>query len=93
MAVFADPTGPTHAARQLADGRWSSKLGRREDIEHVLDALAGVDGDEYGQVVQVLKRATGRLVTATSLSVPIADGADRESMAEGLDKIGADVSR
>lgn len=56
VAVFANATGPTHAAKQLADGRWSSKLGRFEDIEHELDALAGDDCEEYGRIVQVLKR-------------------------------------
>jgi hypothetical protein len=54
VAVFADPDGcPTHAARQLSDGRWTSKLGRREDIEHGLRDLEGV---EYGAVVLFLKR-------------------------------------
>ena len=39
VAVFADETGPTHAARQLADGMWTSRLGRSEDTEHVLEAM------------------------------------------------------
>ena len=31
-----------HVARQLADGRWASKIGNWEDIEHTtLDAIAG----------------------------------------------------
>jgi hypothetical protein len=59
VAVFADATGPTHAAKQLSNGNWSSKLGALEDIEHVLEALVGDDCDEYGQVVQILKRPTG----------------------------------
>jgi hypothetical protein len=54
VAIFADGLGkPTHAARQLANGRWTSKLGKAEDIEHDLHAL---DGDIYGTVVLVLKR-------------------------------------
>lgn len=54
VAFFARRDGlPTHAARQLADGRWSSKLGVREDIEHDLQALEGV---VYGWVAQILKR-------------------------------------
>ena len=54
VAIFADDGGkPTHAARQLANGRWTSKLGRAEDIEHELHAL---EGDLYGTVVLVLKR-------------------------------------
>ena len=35
VALFADEAGkPTHAARQLPDGCWTSKLGELEDIEH-----------------------------------------------------------
>jgi hypothetical protein len=46
---------PTHAARQLPNGRWSSKLGKLEDIEHALDDICG---SAYGSVVPVLKRRT-----------------------------------
>jgi len=54
VALFADPDGiPTDAARQLASGRWSSKLGEAEDIEHELHALAG---EVYGAVALILKR-------------------------------------
>ena len=47
---------PTHAARQMPSGRWTSKLGFREDIEHDLHA---VSGDLYGTVVLLLKRPRG----------------------------------
>jgi hypothetical protein len=54
VALFVATTGcPTHAARQLASGRWTSKLGKAEDIEHDLRAL---EGEVYGSVVLVLKR-------------------------------------
>jgi hypothetical protein len=54
IALYATGDGvPRHAARQLADGRWSSKLGRKEDIEHGLHDL---EGEEYGAVVQIMKR-------------------------------------
>jgi hypothetical protein len=60
VALFADALGlPTHAARQLPNGRWTSKLRKAEDIEHDLRAL---EGDLYGTVRLVLKRplpATG----------------------------------
>ncbi|MHB1559374.1 MAG: DUF7689 domain-containing protein [Isosphaeraceae bacterium] len=56
VAVFANEGGPTHAARQLSGGTWSSKLGVFEDIEHQLEALAGNEGEEYGSVVQILRR-------------------------------------
>ena len=55
IALFADEQGtPTHVARQLPSGRWTSKLGKLEDIEHDLNDLVG---STYGSVVQVLKRA------------------------------------
>lgn len=43
-----------HASRQLADGRWASKLGRFIDIEHLFaDSLSG---PKYGQVVVYMSR-------------------------------------
>lgn len=54
IAVFGDDQGYTHAAKQLPDGRWSSKLGKLQDIEHrTLDNLCG---KEYGTVVQVMAK-------------------------------------
>lgn len=53
IALFADNDGPQHAARQLSNGRWTSKLGELADIEHPLHALEGAD---YGKVVVVLSR-------------------------------------
>ena len=58
VALFADSTGrPTHAARQLPNGRWTSKLGMSEDIEHELRAL---EGQIYGTVAAVLARPVVR---------------------------------
>jgi hypothetical protein len=46
---------PTHAAKQLPDGRWKSKLGDFEDIEH--NTVKAVEDDYcYGTVVQYMKR-------------------------------------
>jgi hypothetical protein len=54
IALFATADGaPTHAARQLLNGRWTSKLGKGEDIEHALHEL---EGDIYGGVIRMLKR-------------------------------------
>jgi hypothetical protein len=54
IALFADVEGrPTHAARQLPSGLWSSKLGKAEDIEHSLHDL---EGTLYGSVVLIMKR-------------------------------------
>lgn len=58
IALFADANGaPTHAARQLPNGRWTSKIGKLEDIEH---ALHDLEGQEYGQVVQIVKRTVNQ---------------------------------
>ena len=54
LAIFAKASGePTHAARQLSNGRWTSKLGREEDIEH---DLADLEGELYGHVTCFLMR-------------------------------------
>jgi hypothetical protein len=53
VALYALEGTPTHAARQLPGGRWTSKLGPAEDIKHELHALAG---PLYGAVVRVLRR-------------------------------------
>lgn len=53
VAIFKTADGPQHAARQLANGRWTSKLGELADIEHELRDLEGI---EYGNVVAVLRR-------------------------------------
>ena len=55
IAVYVDEAGkPTHAARQLESGWWTSKLGRLEDIEHA--TLAALEGSAYGRVGLVLRR-------------------------------------
>ncbi len=59
IAIFADALGsPLHVARQLPSGRWTSKLGALEDIEHDLRDL---EGEHYGQVALVMKRPIARL--------------------------------
>ena len=54
IALYALNEEPTHAARQIPDGSWTSKLGRLQDISHTIDAL---NGPEYGSVALFLKRA------------------------------------
>ncbi|MCH6567821.1 MAG: hypothetical protein IH801_05570 [Nitrospinae bacterium] len=53
IALYALRGGATHAARQLTNGRWTSKVGQNIDIEHT---LAGLKGPYYGEVVRILKR-------------------------------------
>lgn len=45
---------PTHAARQLDNGRWSSKLGPSHDVEH--DSLELLTGKDYGLVGLIMRR-------------------------------------
>jgi len=56
LALYAKATTPTHAARQLDDGQWTSKVGRWEDITHTLSALTGDGKEEYGAIVKYMKR-------------------------------------
>lgn len=45
---------PKHVARQLVDGRWTSKLGDEEDISHLRPQ--DLAGSIYGNPVAVLRR-------------------------------------
>lgn len=54
VALYAKSSSVTHAARQLRDGRWTSKLGVFEDIEH--DDLSVLEGALYGTVRLFLRR-------------------------------------
>lgn len=56
VAIYADGDTPLHAARQLRSGLWTSKLGKREDIEHELE---GLEGEMFGRVVAILSRPFG----------------------------------
>jgi hypothetical protein len=56
IALYADSDGmPTHAARQLRSGQWTSKLGSFEDIKH--PTLECLNGDLYGKPVLYMVRA------------------------------------
>jgi len=54
VALYGSGAFYTHAARQLASGRWTSKLGRDVDIEH--GSPDDVAGGIYGEVVQIMYR-------------------------------------
>ncbi len=53
VAFYALGGHPKHAARQLPDGQWSSKLGKYIDITHTLH---GLEGPLYGDVAGFMKR-------------------------------------
>jgi hypothetical protein len=55
VAIYTDSQGvPTHGARQLPNGRWTSKLGELQDIEHT--SPHDLEGDVYGMVGAILSR-------------------------------------
>lgn len=55
VIIYATDAGkPTHAARQLSDGTWASKLGPQWDIVH--EDPEGVAGRHYGSAKVVLRR-------------------------------------
>lgn len=58
IAIFTKDAVPSHAAKQLETGAWTSKLGQSFDIQH--NSLLGVAGDEYGRVAQIMKRPKKR---------------------------------
>jgi hypothetical protein len=59
IALYADDQGwPTHVARQMPSGAWTSKRGALEDIEHA--TLESLEGDRYGRVVRILWRSVAR---------------------------------
>ena len=58
IALYVDDDGaPSHAARQLPDGQWESKMGTWEDIRHRTPAC--LEGGGYGVVKMYLGRSGG----------------------------------
>lgn len=55
VAIYVKPDGePRHMARQLNNGKWTSKLGGYKDIVH--ENLEGLEGNIYGSLTKILKR-------------------------------------
>jgi hypothetical protein len=55
VVLYSDSSGEwQHAARQLPDGKWTSKMGRGEDIAHTTPN--GVADSIYGQPQYFMKR-------------------------------------
>lgn len=54
IALYAKGGVPQHAARQLDDGTWTSKLGPQDDITH--SSLESIEGDEYGSPAVFMHR-------------------------------------
>lgn len=59
LAVFTRPDGePTHVARQLPDGGWTSKLGKLEDVRH--QGVEDVSCPDYGTPTHFLRRRVAK---------------------------------
>lgn len=54
IALFEVDRTVTHAARQVEDGGWTSKLGPAEDIGHA--TVDSLEGGAYGSVAAYLRR-------------------------------------
>ena len=54
IAIYGHDGEYEHAARQLPDGRWTSKLGPNEDIVHVNAEC--LTGGIYGELAHFMKR-------------------------------------
>lgn len=70
VAIYAKDDKPTHAARQLQTGAWTSKCGRLEDITHTLE---GLEGSRYGTPTVVMRRRRSTPPTAAH-SLPASTG-------------------
>lgn len=55
IAIFTNEGEPTHAARQLPNGCWTSKIGAYEDIVHLY--VDDVGGPFYGRPDIFMKRS------------------------------------
>ena len=61
IAIYISILGlPTHAARQLPNGRWTSKLGPNVDIEHANPAA--LRGQDYGSPALIMARQIRRVL-------------------------------
>lgn len=59
IVLYANKSGmPTHAARQLKNGKWASKLGKDIDIEH---KVKDIEGPCYGEVTMYFRRPKGKM--------------------------------
>jgi len=57
VVLYSNNNVITHAARQNLDGKWTSKLGSMEDIEHdSVESLEDAAPENYGKATAFLKR-------------------------------------
>jgi len=54
IAIYCDVNNlPTHAARQLPDGYWTSKLGPMHDVSHTIQNM---ENGAYGKVAIIMRK-------------------------------------
>ena len=68
IAIYTNASGGIeHAARQLANGRWASKMGTEEDISHESpESLSG----GYGNPTHYMRKAIPTKATGGSAAAP-----------------------
>ena len=69
IAIYVKDMKPSHAAKQLPNGRWASKLGVYEDIEHDTPNL--LEGDEYGTTILYMRRVDAQSVIGIEATVTV----------------------
>jgi hypothetical protein len=68
LVIYVDSSQtPTHMARQLRSGKWTSKLGELEDIEH--QTLRQLEEGVYGIAIQYLRRPIAHNKSAGCLAL------------------------
>ena len=62
IAIYEKDGKTSHASKQLADGRWVSKMGNLEDIIH--SNPESLNGPGYGAVKVIMKRPNESFILA-----------------------------
>jgi hypothetical protein len=64
VVMYVDKSGtPTHFARQIHGGKWTSKLGDKVDIVHDnLECMAGDDFEHYGTVRYIFRKRAQKAI-------------------------------
>jgi hypothetical protein len=55
IALYGKGDDFMHASKQMPDGRWASKLGPLQDVEH--DNLRVLEGPTYGMVKAIMQKS------------------------------------
>jgi len=68
IVLYMNKGEPTHAARQLRNGRWTSKLGKDVDIEHKVKDL---EGPRYGKIAMYFRRPRQKRIATIKRIQPL----------------------